>query len=571
MLTRTQSRIEPALCGPVNPAHPLARGLAGCWLLNEGAGRVVHDAAGHHRDGSFSGGPIWSASRFGRAIDLDGTDDWISMGDCLDLGTDDVTVLAIVNYSAANQPDLWSSTRYGAIVGKGHLDGAGRGYGLAVNTGNKVQWQIRNQSTAFSAVSDNALNDGQWHLAIGVCDRDDSTGVRLYIDGVLQSTPADATTFNGIDLSGSRAFAIGSRQDETGGGWFWDFTGSIAMVCVWKRVLAEAEIRRLQQNPFEMLARRGSIAVLAPSTGVIIQCAGSVGAVAGATAATRVVRNIMGVTAAVASVDGALSTTGLVLLSGTVNGCSTLHAALSVAKPQAAPSAARQTETAWLIGALFNGATHAASMLGTSLTQGWFWVRRNGCTAVYRGSGVTQMDFSRILHAAEADAREISLPTYLSHAPGSIHYYLVRRFNSCGRAEKTVAAAAVLRIASDGHWAPAEPNAVHGLRNEPTGATGVRLVWFYCPLDQEAAPERFNVYRGNTAGSVDFENPVAVIRYEGRKFYGWQGVGVLGDLGVFVVQAVSRDDIEGKLSTVPVPPVASSPPESPVVLAAEPS
>ena len=27
------------------------------------------------------------------------------------------------------------------------------------------------------------------------------------------------------------------------GAWFWDFAGSVAMVCVWKRVLADAEIR----------------------------------------------------------------------------------------------------------------------------------------------------------------------------------------------------------------------------------------------------------------------------------------------------------------------------------------
>ena len=52
--------------------------------------------------------------------------------------------------------------------------------------------------------------------------------------------------------------------------------GSVAMVGVWKRVLTEAEIRRLREDPFEMFRSRRSIALLAPAPGNVIQCAGSI-------------------------------------------------------------------------------------------------------------------------------------------------------------------------------------------------------------------------------------------------------------------------------------------------------
>lgn len=548
MLTKMQSRIEPTISTGVNPAHPLARSLVGCWLLNEGAGRIVYDASGHHRHGSFSGNPVWSTWPFGHAIEFDGNDDWISMGDCLDLGTDDISVLAIVKYSATNQPDEWGGNRIGAIAGKGHLDGAGKGYGLAISTGNQIHWQIRNQANSVSAISDTALNDDRWHLVIGVCDRDDSAGVRLYVDGVLQTITADATALNGLALNGSRAFAIGSRQDEATGSWFWDFAGSIAMVCVWTRVLADAEIHGLQQNPFGMFALRRSTVMLSPPMGIVVQCTGFIQGVASTSVAVRVARDAVGTVNALASVGGTLSSADFTSLCGTVSGCSALHGTVYILAPRTVFKATLRTETPWLREALFNGATHSASKLGISLTQGWFWVRRNGCTSVYRGTGIAQVDLSRTLYVAEPEALEMLLPAYLSHPAGSTHCYLVRRFNGCGYQEKTVTAAAAFRIAPNGQLAQAQPNAIVGLRSEQVAATTLRLIWFYCPLDQKIMPARFNLYRNSVAGEIDFGNPVGNVRYEGQKLYCWHSIDLTDNQHTFAVRAMSRTGVEGMSS-----------------------
>lgn len=542
-MATTQSRMEPAVCASIPPAHPLAQRLAGCWLLNEGAGATAHDTSGHRHSGTFCGAPTWSQGPFGRIVEFDGVDDWITMGDCLDPGTDDVTLLVLVRYSAASQPDAWGGSHYGAIAGKGYLT-TGRGYGLLVDASNRIGWQVRNGSSVCEIASDAALNDGLWHLAIGVWDRDSATGVKLYVDGVRQTATADATAFDGIDLAGTRAFAIGSRQDETAGTWFWDFLGSVAMVGMWKRVLTEAEIRRLCVNPFEMFDSRRSVTALAPSAGSVIQCEGS--------------------TAAVASLEGNLSHTGVRKLSGTAGGRSTLHAVLRVTSPEPDDDLTPQTETDWRSGVLLNGASHTAFMLGTVLTQGWFWVRRRGCTTVYRGVSPAQVDFGRVLCAAEPDAREIALPAWLSHPPGSTHCYLVRRFDGCGRQEKTLAAATRLRIGSDGQQAPTRPNALHGLRGERIGAANVRLVWFYCPLDQEIPPRQFNAY----IGDADLDHAIGVVRFDGQGFHVCRGLALAGTGNTLVIRAANAEGIEGLPSMCDITQAAASAPEPATILAA---
>jgi len=567
MLTKTQSRIKPPVWMAIDRTHPLARSLAACWLLNEGAGRTVRDATGRRRDGVFSGNPVWSAGSLGSAVAFDGADDWISMGDCQDLGTDDISVLAIVKYSVANQPDDWSGTRIGAVAGKGYVDGAGRGYGLFVDTDNRLDWQVRNQSSVFTVLSNAALNDGCWHQAVGVCDRDDSSGVRLYIDGLRQNATADATSLNGVDVNGSRDFAIGSRQDENSGAWFWDFAGSVAMVCVWKRVLSEAEIRRLQQNPFEMFTARRAATMFQPA-GSVASCEGSIQTVASTSATMQVVRSLCGAIHASASTHGVLDVPGEVSLSGTARGSSVLRGSLSVAPAPPRSGSVRRTEPVWQQEVLFHGRTHAAFELGTVLTRGWFWARRAGCAVVYRGPSLDEVDWTRILCVVKPGAREIALPRHLPHVAGSTECYVIRRFDHCGRQDKTLGAATRLRFASDGRLAPPSPNAIVELAAERIAEGRIRLTWIYCPLDQDAAPAQFHLYRADADGNVDPDGPIGIVRYAGPRCYCLDVPGPVTIRYAFVVRAASAAGTEGRSAIVLVHPIADRPPASIAILAA---
>ncbi len=557
--------MEPPVTARLNPTHPLVRHLVGCWLLNEGAGRVVHDISGYNRNGTFSGEPLWLAGQFGREIQFDGNDDWTTMGDCLNLGLDDVTVLAIIRYSAPNQPDEWGGSHIGAIAGKGYMDGLAKGYGLSVNSTNRLSWQIRDQGAHFTVVSDVPLNDGSTHVAVGVCDRDDSVGVRLYIDGVQQVSVADPTPVAGSDLSGSRAFAIGSRQEQSTGTWFWDFLGSITAVYVWKRVLTEPEIRELQVDPFAMFRSSQLPARFTVPTGAIVGLAGmatgqsassatvqvtrgmtgSTHATVATSASLGILRSLSGASIAFTTLTATLTEAGIVTLSGTAVGVSSAGAFLGVMARQGHFEDTPQTSRPWLGESLFNGMTPTAFKLGMVLTQGWFWVRKNGCVAIYRGESIDRIDHRNIIQVADAAAKQVLLPPYVSHAPNSTYCYLARRFNGSGYQELTVNGAVMVCMGPDGRLAEPAPNTTRWVKAELTKGQRLRLMWLYSSLGQQTAPERFNIFSDQGTGQIDSAHLIATVPYEGRKVYSWQSSPLDEGYHVFVIAAESATHMGG--------------------------
>lgn len=519
MLTRSFPT-EPPTANRRLRSHPLSRHLAGAWLFNEGAGRTLHDRSGHHRQGTFSGGPLWQPSRYGHALAFDGDDDWVSMGDCLDLGTDDISVLAIVRFSAT-QPDTWQGSHYAAIAGKGYLSSNSRGYGLYIYEG-RIGWQVRNLGTSRAPMSNDMLNDGQYHIVVGVCDRDSTTGLRLYVDGVRQAQTLDPTILDGVDLSGTESFAIGSRHDANGT-WYWDLLGSVAAVCVWKRVLTDSEILALRRDPWALFAV-GRLPRHVSSPSIVT-----------------------------------------VPLSGSIHCVSSVTARLSLP----AEKSALLAKAAWQADALFHGMTARACQLGTVLTGGWFWTRRNGCQVVYRGPSLDEIDFDTVLHVADLAASQLSLPAWVSHAPGETWCYLVQRFNAAGYCERTTAASVTVRLGPDGQLADPIPNPVGGLDVRQTDGTTLTLTWSYDPLDQHAAPERFNVYWDGGTGQLDMQDPIASLEYKGRRFYSYAcNVPAEGDY-TFTVRAQTAAGAESVASPRVNCQVRAAPPPPPTLLVAE--
>jgi hypothetical protein len=176
-------------------------------------------------------------------------------------------------------------------------------------------------------------------------------------------------------------------------------------------------------------------------------------------------------------------------------------------------------DAGWVRDAIFNGASADAFKLGTALTGGWFWIRRSGCLALYRGEGAGEIDFANILSVGEADAQVIAPPTYLPQDDGTTRYYVVRRFNCCGYDERSLEAVVKVGVDAGGELVGEGPNSVFGPRVKQVGGGRVRLVWFYCPLEQKTAPVRFNIYYDNRTGQVDYDTPLATVDYRGRRYY----------------------------------------------------
>ncbi len=179
-------------------------------------------------------------------------------------------------------------------------------------------------------------------------------------------------------------------------------------------------------------------------------------------------------------------------------------------------------ETKWLKEALFSGMTANAFKLGTVLTLGWFWPRVTGCSVLYRGSSMEQIDFENILAVADVDTYEISPPSYVQHNSSSTYFYVIRRANNYGDEECTLAAAVKVVIDADGGLAQPQPNSIFEVKAEQVTGSKIQLVWFYCPIAQESELVCFKVYYDAGTGQIDYENSLAEISYAGRRFYNYQ-------------------------------------------------
>ncbi|MFB0552660.1 MAG: LamG domain-containing protein [Phycisphaerae bacterium] len=58
--------------------------LVGWWRFDEGSGTVAHDTSVYGNDGTFNGDPQWVSGFIGGALEFDGVDDYVTVGD-LDL------------------------------------------------------------------------------------------------------------------------------------------------------------------------------------------------------------------------------------------------------------------------------------------------------------------------------------------------------------------------------------------------------------------------------------------------------------------------------------------------------
>ena len=198
----------------------------------------------------------------------------------------------------------------------------------------------------------------------------------------------------------------------------------------------------------------------------------------------------------------------------------------------------------WFGDALFNGMTANAFKLGTVLSSGWFWMRNSGCLVLYRGIEKDGVNFSNILNVSEFDAAQVTPPDYLSHENKSTYFYVARRFNNCGCQEHTFNTAIKISLDSGGDIKEPVLNTVFKINAEQIEDDRVRFLWFYCPLEQKSPPERFEIYYDNKTGQIDYENPIGLIEYQGRKFYEFISSSLEAGEYLFAIKVLDENGLE---------------------------
>lgn len=234
------------------------------WKLDETSGTVAADSSRNGRTATYRTGNANSATGFTRGIVGANTANTPNLGVTLN-GT--TACLNTTSTTAMNAPVeitevVWFKTtttqggklfgfempRTGvAVAGNGgtydrhiYMDGSG-----------KVWYGVYNGGY-FTVGSTGTLNDGAWHMAVGQMG---TGGMKLWIDGVLQATNANAageTTTGWFragcgNLAGWGGSWNGANSPTTNSGTAQDrpFAGSLDEISVWQSVLTPAQIAML--------------------------------------------------------------------------------------------------------------------------------------------------------------------------------------------------------------------------------------------------------------------------------------------------------------------------------------
>jgi len=507
-----------------SPEGRLIASLAGCWLMNEGAGSTVFDLSGNNLKGTSSGSYSRGASRFGSGWIGDGNTNRIqvlssqSAGGILNPRA--VTVLAWVKTdTGTSDQDIASLWKAG--------DGANQSYLLWID---QPVWEfiIRTSGGTYAANSSSSVAANQFVQVAGTYD---GQVVRLYINGIEVGSNNSASG-ELLTISAEDGFFISDRlgqQDR-------EFNGTIDHVMLFNRALSASEIALLYREPFCMFGQRG-IPQFSSDSGQIFSLAGTSAGVSSLSGTVKAIRKLGGIVAGISDTAAALCAD--YSLAGSISGSIALDAELSIAG-ESPP----EIETSWQKDALFNGMTANAFKLGTVLSLGWFWSRTKGCSVLYRGCSMDEIDFATIPAVSGSDDCEISPPAYISHTSGATYFYVIRRFNGCGYQENTLAAAVKVSIDSNGELTEPTPNKVFDSIIGPVEGGKVHLVWFYCPIKQQTPPVSFNVYYDSRTGQIDYQNPLATISYKGRKFYSFQSGTLEAGEYLFTIRAADAAGLE---------------------------
>jgi hypothetical protein len=220
-----------ALCVSAKASDP---NLVAHWMLDEGTGSIAYDSAGGN-DGILNGDPNWTAGQVDGALELDGVDDYVDLGNGANLKPPlPVTLCTWVNSSGSGKwqriisIDEQSSKYYGIWLQIDLTDKLHVGFGDGAGTDS--------QKYRRSKVSTTVLNPGTWYHVVGVVRG--PTDMDLYINGV-----DDGGTYTGS--GGPLVYSDGAsslcREDRSR----FYFGGIIDDVRIYDKALSAEEVELL--------------------------------------------------------------------------------------------------------------------------------------------------------------------------------------------------------------------------------------------------------------------------------------------------------------------------------------
>jgi len=195
---------------PTTPA-----GLIAAYSFNEGVGNTLPDISGNNYNGTLINGPTWAVGKYGNAINFDGINDYVTIGDL------DLTGPLTVSFWAS--ADNLGNDCHGSVVMK-RFD-----YGLELCSG-VMQGQVGTGTGGFDATLAYTIpQTGVWNYYALTFD---GSTARLYVNGSLVDSAAKTHGSNNNPLM----FGTWDTTSEF-------FDGLIDEVRIYTRALTLSEVQ----------------------------------------------------------------------------------------------------------------------------------------------------------------------------------------------------------------------------------------------------------------------------------------------------------------------------------------
>jgi hypothetical protein len=235
----------------VDWGHPLARGLVGEWLFNEGGGKYALDIAGTNT-GTLINGLSRASGRAGGALKFDGASEYVNLSNSVTLQP--VNYISIVFWmnTLGNNSDGTYAPQF--------FDTNNNSWGTSFqqySTSHGLYWTLGSNTNKINFPY---VFDAAWHQ-IGLTY--DGAYMRLYIDAVLgQSAAATGTITWTTD-----PLLVGARKDFTST--YFVHNTFMDDFRIYNRALSASEVQQAYLEPFSHLRPIKRRFYSIPSGGVV--------------------------------------------------------------------------------------------------------------------------------------------------------------------------------------------------------------------------------------------------------------------------------------------------------------
>lgn len=220
---------KPPMGAVRNPYLKINRGLVLDSMMWEGAGLTAEDLSGNGNDGTFQGtAPSWTSGKYGSAVLLDGTDEYIGVSDSPSLRvTTGLTI--IIGFRVQDNT-------YRGLVSKSTLASDWGDYTLYLASGVAV-FGLNDAVVLVQTQASSILTNTSYAVAATY----DSSNLKIYIDGKFQAQTAYSTAI----ATSSDPLVIGGYYKT-----IYYMNGLIDFVMIYNCDLSAGEIAELSLEPF---------------------------------------------------------------------------------------------------------------------------------------------------------------------------------------------------------------------------------------------------------------------------------------------------------------------------------